>query len=107
MATTSLVLGIVGLVLFWACFAGGRCGLVAVVLGIIGLRRSKQPGLDHTRGQAVGGIVTGGIAIVAGHVVPLAFLLSSDSATVDLGDIDSDPSDGFCDESRFVQDPDC
>ena len=37
----------------------------------------------------------------------LEFTLDHAYPDDDLGEINSDPSDGECDESRFLQDPDC
>lgn len=59
LAIASLVLGIVGIVAaILIAIVGGVVGIVAVVLGIVARRR---PGL---RGLALGGIITGAVAIV-------------------------------------------
>jgi hypothetical protein len=117
LAITSLVLGIVGLVTFWACGGGALLGVGAVVLGILGLNKAKEMN-DNGKGLAIGGIVTGGLAILAGVMIFLFWFVLADDISTDLendlqqleedfGEINSDPSDGVCDEDRFIQDPDC
>ena len=116
MAIASLVLGIIGLVTFWACGFGALPGLIAVVLGILGLQAAnKLPGQPQ-RGLAIAGIVTGGLAVLVGigfwvAVVALGDDVDSefDRIQQELEDqgINSDPSDGECDMDRFIQDPDC
>jgi hypothetical protein len=68
MGTTALVLGVVALVLvLLLLFAplGALLGLVAVLFGILGLIRVNRGEADN-RGQAVTGLVTGGIALLVG-----------------------------------------
>lgn len=120
MAIASLVLGIIGLVTFWACGFGAIPGLVAVVLGILGLQAAnKLPGQPQ-RGLAIAGIVTGGLAVLVGVGFFLVMVVFANEAESDLERIqrdleeqlenqgvNSDPSDGECDYDRFIQDPDC
>jgi len=121
MAVASLVLGIIGLVTFWACGFGALPGLIAVILGIIGLQAAnKQPGQPQ-RGLAIAGIVTGGLAVLVGVGFWAAVVAFGDDANSELeriqrdleqqiedqGGVNSDPSDGECDYDRFLQDPDC
>lgn len=125
LAITSLVLGIIGLLTFWACGGGGLLGIGAVVFGFLGLNKAKEMN-DNGKGLAMGGIITGGLAIVISVLAVLFWWVLADSAVDDLndqieqdleeldrqleeefGEINSDPADGFCDEDRFVQDPDC
>jgi hypothetical protein len=64
----ALVCGVVALVLvLLILFAplGVILGLVAVVLGILGLTRANRGEADN-RGQAVAGLVTGGLAVLIG-----------------------------------------
>ncbi len=68
MGTTALVLGVVALVLvLLLLFAplGAFLGLLAVLFGILGLVRVNRGDADN-RGQAVTGLVTGGIALLVG-----------------------------------------
>jgi hypothetical protein len=46
-------------------------GLVAVVLGIVGLVRANRGEADN-RGQAVAGLVTGGLALLLGIVFTIS-----------------------------------
>ncbi len=66
---------------------------------------AKQPDRGG-RGLAIGGIVTGALAILASIAFVLAVFVLADSSG-DLSEINSDPSDGFCDQGRYLQDPDC
>jgi uncharacterized membrane protein HdeD (DUF308 family) len=68
MGTAALVIGVVALVLVvLILFAplGAFLGLVAVVLGIVGLVRANRGQADN-RGQAVAGLITGGLALLFG-----------------------------------------
>ncbi|PZF62750.1 hypothetical protein DEI81_09475 [Curtobacterium sp. MCBD17_013] len=66
-AISALVIGIVGLVIsFW-----GVLSLVALVLGVVGLRRSPAKG-ERGHGQAIAGIVLGVIGVVWG-ILALVF----------------------------------
>lgn len=60
-ATASLVVGIVSLALCMA-FVGG---IVAVVLGVVGLGRAKERG-GARRGQAIAGIILGVLSMLLG-----------------------------------------
>ena len=83
MGTAALVLGIVGLVLSFFLI-GGLLGLVAVILGIVGLRRVRR-GEANNRGVAIAGIVTGALAILVAVVVGV-FLAENADEIEDLGD---------------------
>jgi membrane-bound ClpP family serine protease len=64
----ALVIGVVALVLVLLLLfspLGVLLGLIAVVLGIIGLVRANRGEADN-RGQAVTGLVTGGLALLLG-----------------------------------------
>ena len=68
MGTTALVLGVVALVLVILLLfspLGALLGLLAVLFGILGLIRVNRGEADN-RGQAVGGLVTGAIALLFG-----------------------------------------
>ena len=62
MAVASLVLGILGLLTSFFLI-GGLLGLVAVILGVVALGKIKRGEADG-RGMAIGGIVTGAIALL-------------------------------------------
>jgi len=66
LAVASMVCGITGLTLAWLPFVGvlgAAASIVAVVLGIIGLRRARA-GAER-RGFALAGTITGALGIVA------------------------------------------
>jgi hypothetical protein len=68
MGVTALVLGVVALtlvVLLLFSPLGAFLGLLAVLFGILGLMRANRGEADN-RGQAVAGLVTGGIALLVG-----------------------------------------
>ncbi|MCS0636204.1 DUF4190 domain-containing protein [Streptomyces sp. LP05-1] len=74
MAIAALVLGVIGLLLFWSVFGGVILGLLALILGIVGARRARGGRARH-RGMAVAGIVLGALALI-GSVVVAAIGLS-------------------------------
>jgi hypothetical protein len=68
LGTTALILGVVGLVLVLLLLfspIGAFLGLLAVLFGILGLMRVNRGEADN-RGQAVAGLVTGGLALLVG-----------------------------------------
>ncbi len=67
MAVASLVLGILG-VLTAFFLLGGLLGLVAVILGVVALGKIKRGQADG-RGLAIGGIVTGALALLLAIVL--------------------------------------
>jgi hypothetical protein len=74
MGTTALVIGVVALVLvilFLFAPLGAFLGLLAVLFGILGIVRVNQ-GVADNRGQAVAGLVTGGIALVVGAILTIS-----------------------------------
>ncbi len=60
-----MVVGIVALLLSWIPFLGLVLGLVALVLGIVGMKKVSR-GEATNKGQAITGVVTGAIATVIG-----------------------------------------
>ena len=74
MGTTALVLGVVAIVLvLLLLFAplGAFLGLLAVLFGILGLLRVNRGEADN-RGQAVAGLVTGGLALLIGVFITIS-----------------------------------
>jgi hypothetical protein len=68
MGTAALVIGVVALTLVLLLLfspLGAFLGLVAVLFGVLGLMRANRGEADN-RGQAVAGLVTGGIALLLG-----------------------------------------
>ncbi len=75
LAITALVLGILGLVS--SCFLIGVVpGIVAIVLGIIGISQTSDPKVGG-RGLAIGGLVTGILATLIVPVMAISILLPS------------------------------
>jgi hypothetical protein len=75
MGTTALVLGVVALtlvVLLLFSPLGAFLGLLAVLFGILGVMRANRGEADN-RGQAVAGLVTGGIALLVGVFFTISF----------------------------------
>ena len=74
MGVAALVSGVVALVLVALLLfspLGALLGLIAVVLGIVGLVRANRGEADN-RGQAVAGLVTGGLALLLGVVFTIS-----------------------------------
>jgi hypothetical protein len=129
MAIAALVCGILTIV---TCLF--PLGLVAAILGFIGLSKAKNLN-GSGRGLAIGGIITGIIGLISGAVLVFAVFLAadavndidfrcggdnetssglpcesqgSDDPTPDDGNgINSDPVDQVCNVDRFLYDPDC
>ncbi len=72
MATTSLVLGVIGIFTFGLLAVGAIIGLI---LGVVALRRtSREPSVYGGRGVAIGGIVTNALGVLS--IFPLALVLA-------------------------------
>ena len=69
LALTALILGILSLVFCWVPVAGAIGGIVALVLGILALRKAQPKGLALT------GIITGAVAAVIGIIVTILFFV--------------------------------
>lgn len=62
--TVSLILGVLGLLLF-CCYGGFPLGIAAVITGYLGMKNAdNDPVQFGGRGLAIGGMVTGGIALL-------------------------------------------
>jgi len=105
MAIAALVLGIVSIVICWLCGLGVVAGVLAVVFGILGLKRAKALPGRPSAGLATAGIVTGAIGAVLS--VGLLLLIIVSAIADDDDGFNSDPSNGICNEDRYYQDPDC
>lgn len=93
MATAALTCGIVGILVAWMPFVvviGIGLGVLALVFGIKGLKRSSTAGSG--RGVAIAGIVTGGLALLTAIVgVVLSVLLFTVVADfIEPGPVDTD-----------------
>lgn len=118
LAVASLVLS-----LLWLFWIGS---LLAVIFGFIAMSQiNKSGGRQGGRGLAIAGTILGGIglltlaggAVVAATADPTPSYEPFDSYDYDDEGIDpydyddeginSDPYDGWCNEDRYMQDPDC
>lgn len=89
LAIAAMVVGIIALLFGWAVFFGLILGIVAIVLGIVGLKKPAG------KGMSIAGIVTGSIAALFNLVV-IALLITGvalfGGAAVELGKIVSEYS---------------
>jgi Domain of unknown function (DUF4190) len=74
MATAALVFGILAVITSFTLIGGVLLGLLAVIFGVIGLRRANR-GLAFGRGRAIAGILLGLLGIVVSAAL-IAFGLS-------------------------------
>lgn len=107
MAIAALVLGLLSLVGTLFCGAGVLFGAIAIVLGVLGLRKANELVGQPQRGVAIAGIVTGALGVLASLAFILVVFVFGSSVEDDFEGINTDPADGVCDQSRFLQDPDC
>ena len=71
MATASLVLGIVSIVLCWIWFIGIIAGILAIVLAVVSKKKIKANPNMGGSGAATGGLVTG----IIGTLIALVFII--------------------------------
>ena len=64
----ALVLGIIAIILCCIWYVSIPCGIIALILGIIGLKSSK-------RGMSIAGIITGVIGMILSIVLIIAVVL--------------------------------
>lgn len=105
-STISLILGIVSLF-----FCGLLTGIPAIFLGLKARREiADSNGRETGEGAAMGGIITGAIGTLLttiAIVAVISLVIFADNVTNNINDLNSDPSDGICNNDRFWQDPDC
>jgi Domain of unknown function (DUF4190) len=85
--TAALVLGVIGFLLA-IIVLGGLLGIVAIILGIVGLSRVRR-GEATNRGSAIAGIVLGALAVLLAGVLVVAgatFISDNKEEFDDLGD---------------------
>ncbi|MBC7943260.1 DUF4190 and DUF4352 domain-containing protein [Candidatus Saccharibacteria bacterium] len=70
LAIAAMVIGIVAFLLGWVPFLGFALGVTAIVLGIVGLKKSTG------KGMSIAGLVTGGLAVLLNLVFVAIFLTS-------------------------------
>ncbi|MFJ3824852.1 DUF4190 domain-containing protein [Streptomyces nodosus] len=84
MGTASLVLGIISVVGFCLCGASIVPGVLAVIFGILGLRKARR-GEATNGGVALAGIICGAVGMVLAVVVVVAMIFLPDDSEEDSG----------------------
>ena len=79
MAIAALVLGIVSLVLFFACGAGILAGVLAIVFGFIGIGKAKEIGKG--RGMSLAGLILGLVGIIGGILFLVLVIIGINNAS--------------------------
>jgi len=72
-----MVLGVMGLTLFWIPFLSVPCGILGIVLGSIGIK-NVQGEPENRTGQVLGvvGVVTGTLAVLAGTAMFILYVVA-------------------------------
>ncbi|HMJ74506.1 MAG TPA: DUF4190 domain-containing protein [Iamia sp.] len=109
MAIAALILGIISLLGSLVPIVGWFMwpfALAAIGLGFAGASRAGKIG-GVGKGMAVGGLITGALALLAAIAWTVILVVAADDVNDDFNDINTDPSNGVCDTDRILQDPDC
>jgi hypothetical protein len=105
-ATISIILGVVSIFL-----CGLFTGIPAIILGLKARKEiAASDGRQSGDGVALGGVITGAIGTVLStglFILIVAVGIWADDTVDDFDGINTDPSNGVCNEDRFLQDPDC
>ena len=76
MATASLILGIISIVLGFFGWIGIICGILAIIFAIVAKNKIKvNPALAHTNGSATGGLITGIIGLLIGIAITVIAIM--------------------------------
>jgi hypothetical protein len=78
--TTALVLGILALLSSVTVLFGVLLGVLAVIFGILGVRRARRKEATNG-GMAIAGLVTGALGLVVSVLIVVAFLASERGRT--------------------------
>ena len=78
LAVAALVVGIVGVVLFWTVWGGVILGILGLVFGAVGLSKANRGGPN--KGMAVAGLILGGVALVGSILFIVALVNVVDSS---------------------------
>jgi hypothetical protein len=70
LAVAALVVGIVGLVLFWTVWGGLILGILGIVFGAVGISKANRGAPN--KGMATAGLVLGAVALVASVLFTVA-----------------------------------
>jgi hypothetical protein len=96
-AVAALVLGIVGLVLFWTVWLGLILGTLAIVFGALGRSKAKQGAPNKS--MATAGLVLGIVAVAASVLILVLFFALADDAQTVLDRVEfclDHPNDPMC-----------
>jgi len=72
LAVAALVVGIVGVVLFWTVWGGVILGILGLVFGAVGLSKANHGAPN--KGMAVAGLTLGGVAVVGSILFVVALV---------------------------------
>lgn len=87
MATASMVLGIISIVLGLFGWLGIITGLVAVILAVVAKNQIKaDPSMSGSAGAAKGGLIMGIIGIVLGIVITILAIMAVNALANELQD---------------------
>lgn len=92
MATASLVLGILSIVLFFTSWLAIVMGILAIIFGVVAKNKIKaDPDLAHTGGAAKGGIIMGiiGIVIVIIMIIVIAMFFAAVVGSTDFTELNN------------------
>ena len=100
MAIAALVLGILALLTFWTVVGGILLGLIAIVLGVIALRRVRR-GIAAGRGMAIAGVILGTLGLLGSlaFVALTAWVFNSSGGS----DLTKCVSDANGDQTKIAQ----
>lgn len=103
-ATASLVLGIISLLLFWSFGFGIVIGIIGFVLAVVGRSNAKKHASEPRKGQATAGLILNVLGVLGGIVF---FILLIPALGDAFDEIEDQRDDGFCDPDDPFFDPDC
>lgn len=90
--------------ILWLYWIGS---ILALVFGYVAKGQiDRSAGRQTGRGLAIAGIVLGWIG-VATAIIAIVVAIALANSSADREELNTDPSDGVCDEDRYWQDPDC
>lgn len=99
----ALVVGVLSLLVCWIPFVGFVSvlgGIVAVVLGILGMRKAKD-GQTGGRGMSLAGLITGAVSLLVAVVINVFVIIGLNSLDSSLDDSLQELEDsGFLDETE-------
>ena len=78
LAVAALVVGIVGLVLFWTVWGGIILGILGLIFGAVGLSKANRGAPN--KGMAVAGLALGGVALLGSILFAVALVTAVTSS---------------------------